>query len=139
MPSILVKDYMQHNAHAIHMKANVEQVVAHLLNHSLTGAPVIDDQNIVIGFVSEQDCIKEMLHSTFFCEEPSSVTDIMHHGVLTVTPETSILEVAETMLQNKPKKYPVVRNGKLLGMISRRQILQALMHNDDSRYIRPAS
>lgn len=134
MPSILVKDYMQHNAHAISSKANVEQVVAHLLNSNITGAPVVDENDEVVGFVSEQDCIKEMLNNAFFCDGPPPVTSIMHKDVLSVTPNTSILEIAETMLQNKPKNYPVVADGKLVGIINRRHILRALMQNDDSRY-----
>ena len=136
MPSILVKDYMQHNAHAIPVAANVEQVVDHLLTHHLTGAPVIDENRQVVGFVSEQDCIKEMLNSAFFCAEPPPVSSIMRKDVLTVTPDTSILEIAETMLLHKPKNYPVVIGGKLVGLINRRMILQALMQNDEARYIR---
>lgn len=134
MTSILVKDYMQHNAHAISVKANVEQVVAHLISHAVTGAPVIDEDHLVVGFVSEQDCIKEMLNSAFFCSGPPPVTSIMRSDVLTVNPENTILEVAETMLKNKPKIYPVVSHGKLIGIITRRLILHALMHNDESRY-----
>lgn len=134
MSSILVKDFMQHNAHAISVKANVEQVVAHLLNSNITGAPVIDEYHQVVGFVSEQDCIKEMLNNAFFCDGPAPVTSIMHKEVLTVTPNTSILEIAEIMLQHKPKNYPVVADGKLVGIINRRHILHALMLNDESRY-----
>lgn len=136
MPSILVKDYMQHNAHAIPVNANVEQVVDHLLTNNLTGAPVIDHDQHVVGFVSEQDCIKEMLNSAFFCAESPPVSSIMRRDVLTVTPDTSILEIAETMLMHKPKNYPVVNNGKLVGLINRRLILNALMHNDEARYVR---
>lgn len=136
MPSILVKDYMQHNSHAISAKANVEQVVAHLLNCNVTGAPVVDENDEVVGFVSEQDCIKEMLNNAFFCDGPPPVTHIMHKDVLSVTPNTSILEIAETMLQDKPKNYPVVANGKLVGIINRQHILRALMQNDESRYVR---
>jgi len=137
MTSILVKDHMQHNAYAVNDHANVEQVVAHLLNHNITGAPVIDEQRQVVGFVSEQDCIKEMLNSTFFGEDSSSVQNIMHQEVLTVTPDTSILEIAETMLKHKPKNYPVVVDGKLVGLINRRLILQALMQNCSERYLHP--
>ena len=135
MTSILVKDHMQHNAYAVNDHANVEQVVAHLLTHNITGAPVIDEQHQVVGFVSEQDCIKEMLNSTFFGEDSSSVQSIMHQEVLSVTPDTSILEIAETMLKNKPKNYPVVVDGKLVGLINRRLILQALMKNCSERYL----
>ncbi len=126
MSSILVKDYMQSNVPAIRDTANVKEVVDHLLNMGVTGSPVIDNREHVVGFVSEQDCMKEMLNSAFYHEQPSLVTKIMRSDVLTVTPDTSILEIAETMLGNKPKNYPVVSAGKLVGLINRRQILQAL-------------
>ena len=136
MSSILVKDHMQHNAHALSVHTNVEQVVDHLLTNHLSGCPVIDDQQQVVGFVSEQDCIKEMLNSAFFCEESPPVSSIMRTDVLTVTPETSIVEIAETMLHNKPKNYPVVDHGKLVGLINRKLILCALMQNDEARYLK---
>lgn len=134
MLSILVKDYMQSNAQAIPADASVRDVVEHLLKWSVTGAPVVDQQRRVIGFVSEQDCIKDMLNSAFYAEDSDSVMRIMRRDVLSVTPDTSILEIAETMLGNKPKNYPVVEHGKLVGLINRRQILQALRDNNGSYF-----
>lgn len=133
MSSILVKDYMQSNVPAIMNTANVQEVVEHLIKTGVTGVPVIDNKEKVVGFVSEQDCMKEMLNSAFFHDETASVTSIMRTDVLTVTPETSILEIAETMLGNKPKNYPVVSGGKLVGLINRRQILQALVAQNGRR------
>lgn len=134
MLSILVKDYMQLNAQAIAASASVRDVVEHLLKLNVTGAPVVDEERRVIGFVSEQDCIKDMLNSAFYAEESDSVTRIMRQDVLCVTPNTSILEIAETMLGNKPKNYPVVEHGKLVGLINRRCILQALRDNNGSYF-----
>lgn len=130
MQSILVKDYMQANAQAVLVSANVKEVIEYLIKSNLTGVPVIDENEQVVGFVSEQDCIKEMLNSAFFGEDSLAVTHIMHSPVLSVTPDTSVLEVAEIMLHHKPKNYPVVANGKLVGVINRRHILQALVQND---------
>ncbi len=134
MLSILVKDYMQSNAQAIPSSASVRDVVEHLLKWNVTGAPVVDSECRVIGFVSEQDCIKDMLNSAFYAEESDSVTRIMRRDVLCVTPDASILEIAETMLGNKPKNYPVVEHGKLVGLINRRRILQALRDNNGSYF-----
>lgn len=136
MLSILVKDHMQGNAHAVSVSANVKQVIEHLSRTNMTGVPVVDAAEQVVGFVSEQDCIKEMLNSAFFHQEPPSVTHIMHSPVLTVSPEDSVLEVAETMIHNKPKNYPVVSNGKLVGIINRKNVLQALVKGDASYYER---
>lgn len=131
MPSMIVKDYMQSNMPIIFGDASVSDVVEYLLERGLTGAPVVDQHHRLIGFVSEQDCIKEMLNSAFYSEDSGSVTSIMCRDLLSVSPDTSIMELAETMLGDKPKCYPVVDHGKLVGQINRRQILQALYdHND---------
>lgn len=135
MHSILVKDYMQRATHAISQDANTAQVVERLLKSGMTGIPVIDARHSVVGFVSEQDCIKEMLNGAFFCEEPPKVTTVMQTEVLTVTPNTSIVELAQTMMSAKPKNYPVVSDGKLVGIITRRHILQALIENDEDCYL----
>lgn len=134
MTSILVRDYMQANVQAIKADASVREVVEHLLKWNITGAPVVDGTMRLIGFVSEQDCIKEMLNSAFYAEDSASVTSIMRRDVLSVTPDTSILEIAETMLGNKPKNYPVVEHGKLVGLINRRHILQALKQHSGSYF-----
>lgn len=134
MLSILVKDYMQANVQAVKADASVREVVEHLLKYNLTGAPVVDENQNLVGFVSEQDCMKDMLNSAFYREETASVKSIMRKDVLFVTPTTSILEIAETMLGNKPKNYPVIENGKLIGLITRRQILQALRANNGNYF-----
>lgn len=134
MSSILVKDYMQANVQAIPVEASVREVVEHLLKWNLSGAPVVNAEMRLIGFVSESDCMKEMLNSAFFGEDSVQVTNIMRHDVLSVTPETSILEIAETMLGNKPKNYPVVEQGKLVGLINRRNILLALKQHNGSYF-----
>lgn len=134
MSSILVRDYMKSSLQAISATASAREAVDHLLKWNVTGAPVVDEHFHVIGFVSEQDCIKEMLNSAFYAEDSASVTSIMRRDVLTVTPDTSILEIAETMLGNKPKNYPVIDQGRLVGLINRRHILQALKENNGSYF-----
>jgi len=135
MHSILVKDYMDNDPHAVLVTANVRDVVVSLLKAGVIGCPVIDEKENVVGFVSEQDCIKEMLNDAFYCEEPPAVSAVMHSDVLTVSPDTSIVEVAQTMLAHKPKNYPVVDDGKLIGLINRSLILKAIVENDEDCYI----
>lgn len=136
MHSILVKNYMQQQVYAVKTSTSTNEVVAALLKSGLTGLPVVDENKRVVGFVSEQDCIKEMLNGAFFCEEPPAVNKIMQSDVITVTPDTSIVELAQTILGNKPKNYPVVSSeGKLVGMINRRDVLRALIENDEDCYL----
>ncbi|VUD56593.1 Inosine-5'-monophosphate dehydrogenase [Thalassocella blandensis] len=135
MHSILVKDYMDRNPHAILISASVRDVVAFLMKEKVMGAPVIDAENNLVGFVSEQDCIKQMLNDAFYCEDSQSVSAVMTTKVSTVSPETSIVEVAEAMSKGPPKNYPVVAEGKLVGLMSRRLILQALLETNEDCFI----
>lgn len=135
MHSILVKDYMDPNPHAIHISKTVIDVVKLLINENILGAPVVNDENHLVGFVSEQDCMIEMLNDTFYCEESPPISAVMSRDILTVSPETSILEMAETMSKRPPKNYPVVDNGRLIGILSRRRVLKALLETNEDCYI----
>lgn len=136
MHSILVRDYMQNAPLAFERGTNLLQVVHKLLVARSTGAPVVDERKRVVGFVSEQDCIKEILHGAFHCEDPPEVDTVMSREVLTFAPDNSILEVAQILIAQKPKNYPVVENARLVGMITRRDILKALLDNDEDCYLR---
>ncbi|MBX2857772.1 MAG: CBS domain-containing protein [Cellvibrionaceae bacterium] len=137
MQSILVKDYMDQNPHAIQQSASVCDVVKLLTKDLTTGAPVVDEQNNLVGFISEQDCIRELLNEAFYAEESKAVTRLMVTKVLTVNPDTSIIEVAENMSKGPPKNYPVVDHGKLVGILSRRSVLEALMDYNEGVYFHP--
>jgi CBS domain-containing protein len=137
MQSILVKDYMDRNTCAIYASTNIRDAVESMLRNNVIGAPVIDNERKLVGYVSEQDCMKEMLNNTFYSEEPPSITKVMSHVVLSVGPETSILEIAEKMLERQPKNYPVISDGKLIGVINRSHVLLALLESDKERYLRP--
>ena len=136
MHSILVKDYMDHNPHAILSDTNIKDAVESMVTDGVIGLPVINREEKLIGYVSEQDCIKEMLNDAFYCEEPAEVTTVMKTEVVSVTPDTSIVEIAQSMVERRPKNYPVVRDGKLVGLISRSHILKALLENDQDCYLR---
>ncbi|MBU3069865.1 CBS domain-containing protein [Aestuariicella sp. G3-2] len=135
MQSILVKDYMDPNTHAIQVTSNIRDAVESMLRNKVIGAPVVDSDHKLVGYVSEQDCMKEMLNNTFYCEEPPNITKVMSKAVLSATPDTSILEIAEKMLDRLPKNYPVIRDGKLIGIINRSHVLRALIENDADCYI----
>lgn len=136
MRSILVKDHMDNNPHAIHQNTSIRDAVESMLKAQIIGAPVIDDDQRVVGFVSEQDCIRGVLNDAFYCDQSHQVRSLMTFPVLTVTPDTSIVEVAEQMATHPPKNYPVVQNGRLVGLISRSRILQALLDTSEDCYIR---
>lgn len=135
MHSILVSDYMDNNPHAIKNSASVRDVVKFLLKENLSGVPVVDDNNHLVGFVSEQDCLTEVLNDSFYCDDSPSVTTVMANTVTTTQPDTSIVELAQTMATSTPRNYPVTKNGLLVGLISRNGILNAIIENGDDCYL----
>lgn len=136
MQSILVKDYMDRNTSAIYADSSICDAVESMLRNKVIGAPIIDRNHQLVGYVSEQDCIKEMLNNTFYADDSPSITKVMSTVVLSVGPDTSILEIAEKMLERLPKNYPVISDGRLVGVITRSHVLRALLENDKERYLR---
>lgn len=137
MHSILVRDYMNHQPKFVTEDTNVREAVELLLKNNVIGVPVVDRNNNLVGYLSEQDCVEEMLNDAFYCEEPGKVSKVMQTHVMSVKPSTTIVELAQTIIHSRPKNYPVIDDGKLVGLISRADVLKALVENDDDCYIRP--
>lgn len=127
MESLLVSDYMNHRPVKLRVDMPIAEAVEQLLGSKQFGGPVIDASNKVVGFLSEQDCLSKMITSSYYREQVCRVQDVMHDDVLTVKPYSTVLELAQLMLQAKPKIYPVVDDdGFLLGSINRTEVLNAI-------------
>lgn len=124
--TVTVRDCMSHKVFSFDLSDNIADAVSQLLEHRITGAPVLDAERNVIGFVSEQDCIKQMLNTAFYCDLTATVGDVMKRDVLSVEPDMPIAQLAEQLIIAKPRVYPVVEGGRLVGIISRSDVLQAL-------------
>jgi predicted transcriptional regulator len=134
MESLKVTDHMNRRAVKLQVDMPVAEAVGALLSGKQSGAPVVDAKNKVVGFLSEQDCISQMITSSYYREQVCRVKDIMKSPPLTVKGYDSILELAQTMLKAKPKIYPVIDdNGCLEGSINRSEVLKAIdMHLRDA-------
>ena len=135
MQSIKVKDYMTHRAVTFTVRMTVPEASERLLIANQIGGPVLDEHKHVVGFLSEQDCLERMLEDTYQNESHYKVVDIMRTDVLSIHEDHSVLDLAQTMLTNKPKIYPVVDGDKLLvGVRTRSDILRAIDQHQDAIY-----
>ncbi len=126
MESPKVKEYMTHQAITFRPEMSLSAALDKVMRSDHLGGPVIDDKENVIGFLSEQDLLDKLVKASYFCQDTHIVAECMHKEVLSVSPNTSILELADMMKVGKPKVYPVVDNGKLVGIITRRDVLRAI-------------
>ncbi|RCU52644.1 MULTISPECIES: CBS domain-containing protein [Corallincola] len=133
MQSLKVKDHMDRRPVTFEPGQTVAEAVQRLLTAQRIGGPVIDEQKKLVGFISQQDCLRAAVEASYHCEGVALVKELMRTEVLTVSPEDSILELAQQMLGQKPKLYPVVDDyGLLIGLIARRDILRALSTHLDT-------
>ncbi len=132
MESLKVKDYMTHQAVTFTPDMSLSAALEKVIRTKHHGGPVINDREEVIGFLSEQDLLDKLVKVAYSCQDTYMVSDCMHGEVLSVSPETSIIEMSDKMKVGKPKVYPVVDNGKLVGIITRHDVLKAVsLYIDD--------
>ena len=121
-----IRDHMSRLAHSLSPQLGLAEALDRLHQADSSGLPVLDDQKRLIGFLSEQDCIPSLLTGSYHCDSRTQVEDLMSRTPLFVSPDDSILDLARQMTGAKPKIYPVREGDKVVGIINRRQVMQAL-------------
>ena len=124
--SCFVKDYMTKTLVTFKPDTNVLDAVHALVEHRVAGAPVVDDQGNIVGMLSEFDCIKVALQAGYHGDYGGPVSDFMSRDVTTVNAEMSIIDLAQKFADDGYRRFPVTDNNRLVGQISRRDVLRAL-------------
>ncbi len=122
---MLAKDIMNKIVTAAKKKTIGRDLAVKLLSGMYSGLPVVDDNGKVIGVVSEFDLLKA-IHSGKALEQVKA-EDIMSKNPICVSENTSVEEIIELMIKNNVIRVPVVRNGNLVGVISRCDILSSVV------------
>ncbi|MBQ4850021.1 CBS domain-containing protein [Pseudoalteromonas sp. MMG012] len=121
-----VKEIMTTHVPAIYADSELTEAIDELHQHTLFCAPVLDGQQHLVGFISEQQMLAPLLQSSYFCEGKIMVKELMTDNVVSVTEHMNIVDLAQQMQGNKPKVYPVTSNGKVIGLVTRSQVIEAL-------------
>lgn len=136
--SIKIRDHMDRKPVLLDANMSLAAAVEKLLDNNKMGAAVVDDNGNLVGFLSQQDCLAVMLKSSYHCDMTAVVKDCMRTEVLFVGPEDSIVQLAEQMLGTKPKIYPVVEQGKVIGTINRTNVLRGMNAYMQQCYFAPS-
>jgi CBS domain-containing protein len=139
-------DVMVSNVITVGVDASIGEVAAILLNNHISGAPVVGKNGELVGIVSEGDLIRrpeintakrhswwlELISSKwasateYIKSHSRKVADVMTRDVITAKPDTPLGDIAAMLERNRIKRVPIVEGAKLVGLVSRANILQAL-------------
>lgn len=126
--SLFVRDCMHENPAKILADATIDEAMQLLLENKISGLTVVDEENTVVGVLSELDCLKATISNAYNegSVGGSIVREFMTTTVDTSSPDDNILAVGQEMLAKQQRRRPVVKQGKLVGQVSCRNILWAV-------------
>ncbi len=127
---MLVSDYMTKNLITFKENQPIEDVIDSLINNKISGGPVVNDKNELVGIISEGDCMKQISESRYYnlpIDKSSTVGKAMVKKVETIDGNMNILDAVNKFLESKRRRFPIVENGKLVGQISQKDVLIAAM------------
>ncbi len=105
-----------------------------LLDQHLSGGPVLDASGQIVGVLSQKDCLEIVYNTAYHQDWGGQVEQYMSRKVEHIDADSSILEAADKFLHSSYRRFPVLRDGQLVGQISRHDIMRAL----DENYLRNA-
>ncbi|MDD2660403.1 MAG: CBS domain-containing protein [Methylococcales bacterium] len=127
LAKITVADYMATRLITLTKDTDVIDAIKKLLDHKITSAPVIDSKGQLIGMFSEKDGMKVFLESVYDQGMSGKVGDYMTTETINVDASVCIVDLAEQFETSSVRSFPVFHDGELVGVISRVDVLRALV------------
>lgn len=137
--TLTAKDVMHKHVQTVKPDTKLADIIEHLLKHEVSNVPVVEDDNgqlLLIGFISEADCMEHLANELFYGSPAPVLTAelIMKRHPVCVGPDTNIFTLVSVFISHRLRHLPVVENQHLLGIVSRRDVLQEI-----DRYYREAT
>ncbi|MDH7447473.1 CBS domain-containing protein [Aquimarina sp. 2201CG14-23] len=126
---IKVSDYMTRKLITFTPQQSVLEVMETLVKHKISGGPVVNEQNELLGIISEGDCIKQLNESRYYNMpiDDANVERFMVKDVDTIDGNISIFDAANKFLETKRRRFPIIEDGKLVGQISQKDVMKAAL------------
>jgi CBS domain-containing protein len=121
------KDIMRTNLITVTEQTPVHEAIDLLAENKITGLPVVDGDNRLVGIVSEKDILIMAYHKiTHTCDEvvnSRKISDVMTSEVVSFRPEDTLADVCQCFMGSSFRRVPVLDDGELVGLISRKDII----------------
>lgn len=126
MRSMRVEDYMTKNVLTLNPETEILRAIQMLIKHDISGAPVIDVHGRLVGLLTERDCMTVAMQADYYGVPGGLVKEYMSSNPHSVASGESILNLADLFIKGRFHRYPVLDNGRLTGIISRRDVMRAM-------------
>lgn len=102
----------------------IYEAIRTLVDNNITGLPVVDDDMNLVGVITEKDVLRLLYDNR---DESGKVEDFMTEKVISFGPGDSLIDIADSFINNHFRRVPIVTNGKLVGVISRKDIIAYIL------------
>lgn len=124
--AILARDMMTQNLVTLSPKLDVLAAVDVLLKKRISGAPVVDCNGDFIGIFSESSAMRVIVNALYDSMPDAGLLSFVDRDPPTITPDTELLEICQTFLNQATRRLPVLEHGRLVGQISRRDVMRRI-------------
>ena len=126
--SVSLDDYMAKNLIKVRANDTVLNAAKVIVNNQVSGVCVVDDNDKLVGIISELDCLRAIVERIYQQEQPNAgyVYEAMTKDIIASRPEEDIISVADSMLRKKHRRRPIVEGDELIGQVTCRQLLSAI-------------
>jgi len=125
----VVRDHMDRNVATLRPETNILDAVGFLLEKRVTGAPVVDKSGRLVGILTEKDCLRMVAAGVDGNLPRATVATIMTPNPETIPPDMDVYYAAGLFLTRPFRRFPVVEDGRLVGAITRFDILRVIRAN----------
>ena len=122
----IVDDYMTRTLTQFLPEENIHTAAKILLDQRISGAPVIDESGQLVGVLSKKDCLQVVYNASYHKDWGGRVDEYMTREVRTIESGTDIVTIADLFVESNYRRFPVMENDRMVGQISRQDILRAL-------------
>ena len=122
-----IKEFMAKELITFQLDTTIETAMESFLTNKISGAPVLDKQGKLVGVLSEKDCMRTLFEATYYNNLGGFVNEYMSTDLKTINIHDTLSNVADQFIKSRFRRFPVVEGEKLVGQISRRDVLRAIV------------
>jgi len=127
LKSVRVSDYMPDLLIRFTPDMNIFSAIDQMLEHKISGAPVVNAKGELIGILSQRDCLQNVIKGSFYDDSADTVAHYMTSEVDTIMSDEDVVSVAQKMIRSNRRRFPVMDDtGHLVGMITLADILRVI-------------